>query len=270
MGEDTETDQRTCNADTTCKAYDPVGRHAYPTNDPLCHACLDHAERDIRTLTYDYLDLAQLHEASMSQAINEKTAGSKEKTMLLVGHVEALQAEIVHVTTTWEYEVRVTAHLSDPQTLVPVADWHTTLTRRTPPPRMRGGAAVQRATAIIAPRLRMLSLIPATAVCPTGVEDDPQDITGWEAALQLADLHGRCRGVLGRTRRTLSLHGVCPNPACSAQALYRQEPRDYLDEQPVWCDTCKTQRPYADYEHFMVRLQWSDHTGTEGTPAVAA
>lgn len=251
-----ETRRGTCFAGEHCRARDPITKKAAATADPLCGACLEGAERDTRALVYDYLDLAQLHEASMSQAINEKTDGSKDSPLLIAGHVEALQAELVHVLTTWEYEVRVTARLSDPRARVPIADWHTTLTRPAPEPKVRAGHAVQRAVAILAPRMRMLSLIGPTAVCPTGVEDDPADVAGWEAIHHLTALHKRARSYLGRTRRTLALHGTCANDDCTTHALYRNEPAFAEDEPPVWCDACKTTRPYRDYEHFMVNLAW--------------
>jgi hypothetical protein len=254
-------DTRTCLADIHCKQYDRQAGHAYPTDQPLCDACLDHAQRDIQALVYDYLDLAQLHEASMSQAITEKTGGSKEKQMLIVGHVEALQAEIVHVLTTWEYEVRIAARLSDPTALVKIADWHTTISRPVPDPKMRAGALVQRAVGILTPRLAFLSRLPATAVCPRGVEDDPVDMAGWEAVLQLADLHRTCRSVLGRTRRTFWIPGDCWT--CDARdadagdgPLLRSEPIRLEDPMQVTCDRCHATRPYPDYETYMATLMW--------------
>jgi hypothetical protein len=132
---------------------------------------------------------------------------------------------------------------------------------------MRGGAQLQRAVGILGPHLRALSLIPATAVCPTGVEDDPVDVTGWEAVLQLQGLHRSARARLGRTRRILSLHGTCPNTTCTAQALYRLEPQDFKDEPPVWCDSCKASRLYADYEWFMVHLTWPESAEAEQVAA---
>lgn len=227
----------------------------YPTSDPLCETCLDHAGRDVRNLVFDYLDLAQLHEASLSQAINEKTRGSKDSPMLISEQVDALQQEIVHTALTWEYEIRVACRLSDPTTLAPLADWHTTISKPQPVAQVRPGAALQRAVTILAPRLRQLSLLPATAVLPTGAEDDPQDVTGWQAVHHLQSLHQRAKAMLGRTRRILSLHGTCPTD-CGAQALYRQEPREHHDEPPVWCDACGSTAPYAAYEHFMVNLVW--------------
>lgn len=264
-----------CHNGEHCKNTELVGtrRLGAPTNDPLCYPCLDAAGRDTQALVYDYLDLAQLHEASMSQAITEKTAGSKEKQMLIVAHVEALQAEIVHVATTWEYEVRVAARLSDPYVSAPVADWHTTISKPTPLAKVRPGAAVQRAVGILAPRMRLLSLLPPTAVCRAGVEDPPEDIAGWEAVRHLQTLHQRARGALGRTRRTFWIPGECWS--CDARPkigvdgpLYRSEPSQYEDPMQVSCDRCTATRAYPDYETYMATLFWPD-TAADNTRAAA-
>jgi hypothetical protein len=252
-------DTRTCSAELACKGYDSAGKHAYPTDQPLCQACLDAAERDTRSLVYDYLDLAQLHEASMSQAITEKTGGSKEKQMLLVGHVEALQAEIVHVLSTWEYELRVVCRLVNPHTFAPL--WRKTMKREPGLHKARAGTIVQRAVATIAPRLERLSKLPATLVCPGGIEDEPVDMFGWEAVLQVAGLHGRCKSILGRTTRTFWIPGECW--ACQARPklgedgpLFRSEPHRFEDPMQVSCSPCGASRPYADYEHFQAHLRW--------------
>lgn len=263
-----------CNSGIDCKAADPHTKQGCATRDPLCQACLDHAHRATTSLTYDYLDLAQLHEASLSQAINEKTAGSKEKTMLLVAHVEALQAEMVHVTTTWEDVLRAHQRLHNPNDRVPVAAWNTTLTRPVPPAKVRGGAAVQRAAGIIAPRLRALSLIEATAVCPTGFEDDHTDVAGWQAVHHLTDLHRRARSTLGRTRRTFWITGECW--ACDARhtpgvdgPLFRAEPRFEGDPMQVECHKCHNARPYADYEYYSANVFWPN-VDTDALVRVAA
>jgi hypothetical protein len=254
-------DTRTCLADIHCKQYDRQAGHAWPTDQPLCDACLDHAQRDIQALVYDYLDLAQLHEASMSQAITEKTGGSKEKQMLIVGHVEALQAEIVHVLTTWEYELRVAARLSDLQAPAVIADWHTTISNPPPKLKVRAGTAVQRAVGIITPRLRMLSRLPATTVCATGIEDEHTEVTGWQAIHHMQALHQRARANLGRTRRTFWIPGECwacdARPALGVDGpLLRSEPREFEDPMQVTCDRCHASRPYTDYETYMTTLMW--------------
>lgn len=253
-------DDTTCYNGPRCPGWN--GTHAEPTHDPYCPACLDRAARDIRALVYDYLDLAQLHEASMSQAITEKTSGGDhDSPMLLAGHVEALQAEIVHVTTTWEYEVRVACQLPDPVVSAPIADWHTTISKPTPLAKVRPGAAVQRAVNILAAHLRRLAQLPTTAVCPTGVEDDPTDMTGAEAIEHLQQLHSRARGTLGRTRRTFWIPGECwtcnarPTPGADGP-LYRSEPRDEGDDMQVSCSRCSAQRPYLDYETYLTTLLW--------------
>jgi hypothetical protein len=256
-------DVHTCESGPACKNHD--GHTAFPTSDPLCAGCLEAAEPEVRALVYDYLDLAQLHEASMSQAITEKTGGSKEKQMLLVAHVEALQAEIVHVATTWEYELRVAARLSDPYNATPIADWHTTVSKPAPLAKVRPGFALQRAIGIIGPRMRLLSRLPGTAVCPTGIEDDPVEMAGWEAVHQLVDLHGRCRSTLGRTVRKFWIPGECwhcdarPKPGTDGP-LFRAEPLRFEDPMQVSCSQCGTTRPYADYEQFQANLQWPGQT----------
>lgn len=260
---DASADPRRCLSGDRCKAKDPATKRPYLTSDPLCPACLDAGERDTRALVYDYLDLAQLHEAAMSQAITEKTAGSKEKQMLLVAHIEALQAEIVHVATTWEYEVRVVARLSDPLNSAPVADWHTTISKPTPLAKVRPGAAVQRAVGILTPRIKLLSLIAPTAVCPTGVEDDPIDVAGWEGVHHLQALHGRAKAALGRTRRTFWIPGECwscdahPMPGVDGP-LFRSEPHRFKDPMQVTCGHCHATRPYLDYEIYLTTLLWPE------------
>jgi hypothetical protein len=260
-------DTRTCLNDTTCQQYDRQAGHAWPTSKPLCDACLDHAEPAITGLVYDYLDLAQLHEASMSQAINEKTSGGgHESPILIAGNVEALQAEIVHVTTTWEHALRAVCQLSNPGTFAPL--WRTTVydhlnltTRAASLRSARAGALVQRAVGIITPRLSLLAGLPAVTVCPTGIEDEPTLVHGWEAIQHLQHLHRQARSVLGRTIRSFFIPGDCWQ--CGARPtdgvdgpLGRTEPRCEGDPMQVHCTRCTAVRPYADYEHMQQHLMW--------------
>lgn len=259
-------DDRTCASGPTCKAHN--GRTAYPTPDPLCPACLTAAERDIRPLVYDYLDLAQLHETSLSQALNDKTSGSADPPMLLAGHVDELQTEIVHALSVWEYEIRVTCRLHDPNTFAPL--WRTTvydhlnlIQRGTALHRARSGMIVQRAVDVILPRLPRLAALPATIVCPAGVEDEPVTMYGWEAVHQLQSLHHWARALLGRTTRRFWIPGACwtcqayPTPGTDGP-LYRSEPRRFEDPMEVHCATCAASRPYSDYEQYMGTLLWPE------------
>jgi hypothetical protein len=222
-------DVHTCESGPACKNHD--GHTAFPTSTRSAPAASRPPNRKSAALVYDYLDLAQLHEASMSQAITEKTGGSKEKQMLLVAHVEALQAEIVHVTTTWEYELRVAARLSDPYNVRPDRRLahHRQPDQPAPLAKVRPGFALQRAIGIIGPRMRLLSRLPGTAVCPTGIEDDPVEMAGWEAVHQLrrsarpVPVHARAdRPQVLDPRRVLALRR--PAHPGTDGPLFRAEP----------------------------------------------
>ncbi len=256
----------TCKSGPACKNRDP---EQPPPTGPLCHACLTAAERDIRGLVYDYLDLAQLHEASLSQAINGKVSGGAvESPTLIADNIDELQAEIVHALAVWEYELRVTCRLSDPGTFAPL--WKTAvydginLIKRVPVSyRARAGKSVQRAVEVIAPRLDRLAALPATSVCPTGIEDQPADMAGWEAIHQLQHLHGRARAALGRTTRRFWIPGECwtcgAHPALGVDGpLWRSEPKRAEDPMEVHCGTCGAYRPYPDYETYMTTLLWPE------------
>nr|WP_221374379.1 hypothetical protein [Actinoplanes polyasparticus] len=251
----------TCNNADRCAGYDPQLKLGAHTSRPLCGDCLDQAARNIRSLVFDYLDLAQLHEPTLSQAIAERASGSKERPIPISQHVEALQAEIVHVTTTWEYELRVACRLSDPGTVRP--SWRVTTSNYEPALKTRPGTAVQRAVEVIGSRLERLSQLPATVVCPTGVDDEPADMYGWQAVQQLTDLHGRARGMLGRTTRRFWIPGECW--ACPSRPvrgvdgpLYRSEPKFEGDPMQVNCDKCSAYRAYPDYETYMATLLWPE------------
>jgi hypothetical protein len=262
-------DQHVCRSGEHCRAFDPVTKHAYPTGQPLCDACLEHAQPAITGLTFDYLDLAQLHEPAMSQAPSEHTSGGAiHSPMPLAAHVTELQAEIVHVVSVWEYELRVAHRLSDPRTFAPL--WRRTVydqieltqgARQIRP--ARPGAIVQRAVGIISHRLGNLARMPSTLVCPTGVDDEPIEMAGWEAVHQLQALHGRTRGLLGRTVRKFWIYGDCW--ACPARnkrgedgPLWRSEPLREDDPMQVNCSACNTARPYPDYERYMAELEWPE------------
>lgn len=260
---------RHCQAGDHCKDRDPNTRQPQPTTDPLCRPCLDAAHRDTRNLTYDYLDLAQLHETSLSQAASEHTSGGgHESPTLIADHVEALQAEILHAASLWEHALRAANRLHNPRTFAPL--WHTrvydhyNLTTGAPAVRKaRAGAVVQRAVAVIAPRLEQLAKLPPVTVCATGIEDPPAPMRGWEAVLHLTGLHARARSYLGRTRRTFWIPGECWQ--CDAKPLrgvdgplWRSEPRDREDPMQVGCSKCGAQRPYPDYEQYMATLLWPE------------
>jgi hypothetical protein len=257
----------TCHSDQHCRAHD--GHTPYPTSRPLCDACLTDAGRDIRALLWDYLDLAQLHEPALSQASNEHTTGSGEAPMPIAGHVDALQAEIVHAVSLWEHALRAVDRLHNPRTFTPL--WRTTVydhldlnhgagTLR----KARAGHTVQRAITVIAARLDRLAGLPETTVCPAGIDDEPGRMSGWQAIHHLQALHQRARGMLGRTTRRFWIPGECWDTAgCGGHPkpgedgpLFRSEPKKFEDPMQVHCARCGAYRAYADYEHYQAKLLW--------------
>ncbi|MFJ8690300.1 hypothetical protein [Micromonospora wenchangensis] len=233
MHDTTDTTGRLCVSDTRCRAYNPATRQAADvTTSPLCDACLTAAERDVRNLVYDYVDLEQLQSPALSQALNMQPAGKAAPPMPLNGGAEALQAEIVHVATTWEDVIRDHARLS---------------ARDTTP--RRPGRQLDDAIRVLLPRLRQLAGIEAADVYPTGCEDQPATLTGWEAVHHLQHLHQRARGMLGRTHRTRQVPGTCPT--CHAD-LHQDDPRDYEDPTPIYCaKQCGWQLDRDHYEQWM-------------------
>jgi hypothetical protein len=247
-------DLATCINGPRCPGWD--GRNAQPTNDPYCRDCLDRAERDIRGLIYDYVDLAQLHEASLSQAPTEHVTGSHESPLLIAGHTEALQAEIVWTVRTWETVLRDLCHLSPA------------------PTRARPGHHVQRGIGIIAARLDRLQRLTGTPVRRTGCEDPIEPVTGVEAITHLQQLHQRARAMLGRTTRRFWIPGECWN--CDAHPvrdvdgpLWRSEPKRAEDPMEVHCATCGATRPYPDYETYQQTLLWPGQDTDDLVQAVA-
>lgn len=242
----TDVDTRLCQSGPHCRDYRRTfGQPAPAGRTPLCDACLDTAGRDIARLLYDWYDLAQLQAPTLSQALNMQPSGKAAPPMPLNGQAEALQAEIAHVLTTWEEIIRDVCQLS-------------------PAPHVRrAGPNVQRALEVLTPRLDALANHPAVTVHPTGPEDQPTDLEGWEAVHHLQALHHRARAMLGRTHRTRTVPGTCPT--CHA-ALHRDDPRHQDDPCPVYCSNqCGHQWTYDEYEQWTIGFLTAPRTRTEAT-----
>jgi hypothetical protein len=235
----TTTDTRLCASDNHCRAYDrPASQPAPASRTPLCDGCLTAAGPDINSLLYDYVDLEQLQDPALSQALNMQPTGAEAPPMPLNGQAEALQAEIVHVLTTWEEIIRDHCRLS-------------------PAPEVRrGGPNAQRALTILAPRLDTLANLPPTTVHPRGPEDQPADMHGWEAIHHLQHLHKRARSMVGLTHRRTQVPGACSTPRNDGRPcngpLYRDNPRYEGDPCPIYCRTpgCNTIWTHDAYEEW--------------------
>ncbi len=250
MNDTPETTDRFCLSGDTCRGYDRLAKHpAYTTaRDPLCNTCIAAAERDTRMLPLDYLDLAQMQAPSLSQALDTQRRGSSGPPMPLAGVPEALQAEIVYVTTMWADELRQRHRLADQRKPYLVGAWHTTASNPPPPPKRLPGGEVQRAVATLAPRLRDLARIGPDMRYPSGVDDDPTEIAGWEAVHHLQRLHQRARSLLGRTHRSSPVPGSCSD--CGGE-LWRDEPRYARDPCNVYCSLCHLTWTTDEYETYV-------------------
>lgn len=253
------TNDRQCLSGDHCHGYDHLAKHPAWTDggSPLCDVCLTTAARDVGMLTVDWLDLEQQQLPALSQAMNTQPGSRRDPPMPLRGEPEALQREIHHVTTTWEALVRNAAGLADLPELA------------------RHGRAVQRAVTVLQPRLRLLACLPATAVYPTGCEDQPADVAGWEAVHHLQRLRGRARAMLGWTHRSRWVPGDCWH--CDGRdddpqdgPLYRAEPRFEEDDCRVYCDRCGRHRREVDYDTYLLTLRWPGQLESAAEPAEPA
>ncbi|PZG10294.1 hypothetical protein C1I95_28140, partial [Micromonospora craterilacus] len=251
-----------CITGDRCKGYDRVERRpawTSPTH-PYCDPCITAAQRDVRMLAWDWVDLAQQQYPTLSQALSANSGpGQAEPPILIREAPDALQREIHHVVTTWETVVRIHARLS------------------TPPELTRHGPAVHRAVKILAPRVRMLAQLGPTAVYPTGFEDDPTDMTGADAVAHLCWLRARSRAMLGWTHRSRWVPGdcwACPGRDADDEdgPLFRSEPRYEVGvfggpmESRVHCARCGQDRSEADYDLYLLLMRWPDAPEPEPEP----
>lgn len=262
-----------CRNGDRCLGYDrstkqPAERGATAVCDPCLDWDTERARRAVNTLPWRVLDLAQLQAPSMAQTLTGQPGGRTEPPMPLAAAPEALQAQIVHVLTTWEQVIRDVCGLSD----IPAATnqpWHTTVTRRPPSAVGRLGAQARRAAGILAPRMDRLARLGPTAVYPTGCEDDPTDLDGVDALHALDRLDRLAFAMLGRTRREFWVPGECWQDKCAkahqkavkdghdrSQWLYRAEPARAGDEPPVHCRYCDEPRTYAEYLAYVEMMVW--------------
>lgn len=238
---------------SVCREWD--GREpGWAVAGPLCETEIRVAERDVRSLVFDYLDLEQQIPRGLSQALDGQPAGKPGPPVPLALAPEALQAEIVHVLATWEEQVRAVCRLSAVAVRGPAAPWHTTVSNLSPPAKVRAGRAVQRAAEVLAPRLDVLARIEPVTVYRCGTDGDAEDVAGWEAVLHLSSLHQRARSLLGRTRRTEHLPGDCSN--CGAVDLRRDEPRYAEDPCDVYCGACAASWRREEYDRYVRLMVW--------------
>lgn len=253
-----ESAERTCVAGERCRNFDHQRNRPAILDgprDPLCPDCLMVAERDIKVLLYDYIDLEQMLPQSITRALDTQSGfgASREAPIPLRVHVDTLQRTIWAVTTTWA-EVLVDRHrLADPP-------YARRVNPGDPPTRVRDGYAVKWALAVIEPRVRDLARVEAVEVAdyPDINPDEAilthgvtvAELTGAQGLMHMAWLHGRVRRMLGIARRTTRVPGRC---GCNRDGnfLYRDEPRYERDPCPVYCGACASQWTEEEYDRYI-------------------
>lgn len=206
-------------------------------NLPLCRPCLNHAGASVPLLVHDWRDLEQLLPKPISVWSDGQPRGGGEAPIPLQLHVEALQAEIWWLASTWA-EVLCDRHrLADP------------------PVHVRQGHAVQWAVQVLAPRVDVLARIPAVQLISypgadleeatrfRGVEISYR--TGAQGLLDLAHAHNRARTMLGLTEPVYVLPGRCQVRGCGAAELRVKDGSD-----TVWCDRCGASMTRDDYDRY--------------------
>lgn len=226
-----------CLAADRCRGYDPTtdtpADAAHGT--PLCQPCLATADRDIPLLTHDYRDLEQLLPKPISQWDDGMPGHTADAPIPLRLDVEALQAEIWWLATTWAEILTDRHHLHDP------------------PNPVRHGHAVQWAVRILAPRTEALARIPPVQLV-SYPRADPDTavrfrsvqlsyIPGAQGLLDLSRAHQRARHMLGLTEPVYTLPGYCQARSCGRPALRVDNGGD-----TVWCERCGAAMTRDDYD----------------------
>lgn len=253
---------RRCAASERCRDFDHTRGLPALLGDPstpLCPDCLMVAERDVRNLPYDYIDLEQMLPQPISRPLDTQSGygGSRDLPVPLRVHVDELQRAIWWVTTCWAEVLGEHQRLSDPP-------WLGRQTDRDPRRRVRDGYAVKWAVGIITPRVRDLARLPAVDLADYPLVDPAEAIqhhgteiatlSGAQGLIHMTRLHARVRSMLGITRRITRVPGRC-GCGLDGNYLYRGEPHYERDPCPVYCGACPNQWTTEEYEQYVGLMQ---------------
>lgn len=252
----------------TTRQHTTTGTHHLPdwatTPDGLCRTDTTKTLRAVQQLPRDYLELSLLLGKTGSR-IDAPTGGTRERPVPLRLGVLTLQEEITYQVDLWAEAVADHHNLP----------WHPQNARTARA--TQAGRALAAGCALLATHLDALLALPPVehlawttgeprvqrVHCPGGHwhpdggicpelhvrqvwGDDHrewQQHDGVDGALALLGLHERVEQVEGRTHRAHRLWSPCPNPACQALALERQEGSGHVD-----CRRCGHREPLERYE----------------------
>lgn len=192
----------------------------------LCPSCERIAERAIRHLPTDYVQLHQLL-AKTKTAGGVPVSGTRELPVPIDLAVEALLAEIHHETLCWAESVAE----------ILGADVDTQALRT-----YRPAVLVQHAADHLVDHLAvLLALRDVVHIVWTDGQRDAVDRHGYQGAVALLALHERALAHLGLTRLTHHLPAPCPS--CERCALRRHDGDDTVE-----CAACAHRLTWDDYQ----------------------
>lgn len=220
----------TCAASSLCVDYDRrTEAPALAEDGPLCEGDLLAGERAVTALVFDYVALEQLLPPALGVWGDGQPSAEGELQVPMRLEIEAAQAEIHWVLTTWEQVVRERDKLSD------------SVTRG-----VRAGWAVDAAAKILRPRIRLLAAIDPVEVADYPNLDEAEALRfgvvehawlpGWRGVLDFDRLRHRAKLQLGLlSAKPERCEGIpCRNRDCEFRALYREQGSD-----DVLCGHCK-------------------------------
>jgi hypothetical protein len=241
-----------CACERFCAERDYQGNPALGPR-PFCETDERRIKDAITRLPETYAELRLLLPVTGQQ--EERVTGSREAPVPVNLDVQAFMRQIVHITCSWEDQVRAAVHLSD-----------------LPDGRRRDGVALAQACRTLAAHLpTLLSLPPETKirfVAPAKVSDlEPgtwwtdtagdawaySDLDGTGAGLEFLQLHGRARGILGLTRQRRRITEV-PCDGCRGKTLVQSEAKAGGWEPVVRCTACPMSYAGANYDLLMGRV----------------
>jgi hypothetical protein len=227
---------------------------------PFCETDRGYIRRAIRDLPETYVQLHALLPRSMQQ--QEHVSGSREAPIPLNVTVEAFMRQVVHVTRSWEYQVRQAASLS---VLKAARDgaWLAEACRR-----LAGegrdndgyldtllGLAPSVQRRMVPPSRKLGDLEPGTIIRidPAGDAWQDSSMDGAQAGLEFLALNGRARGMIGLTRQRRRITEV-PCDGCRGKTLVQSEAKAGGWEPIVRCTACPTSYVGGAYDLLMGRV----------------
>jgi ferritin-like protein len=226
----------------------------------FCDTDRGYIRRAVRDLPETYVQLHGLLPRSMAQ--QEHVSGSREAPVPLNVTVEAFMRQLVHVTRSWEREVRAAASLSA-LTAARDGTWLAEACKR-----LAGegrdndgyldtlvGLAPSVQRRFVPPSRRLGDLEPGTTVRIDLAGDAWHDTTmdGAQAGLEFLALNGRARGMIGLTRQRRRITEV-PCDGCRARTLVQAEAKAGGWEPVIRCTACPTSYVGAAYDLLVGRV----------------